>query len=65
MKGGLPERGPALPILMLISSSRCWKEGSSVFCLACLASGGKAKTKWGSAPTPCGYRKTEKSETLK
>lgn len=51
MKGGLPERGPALPILMVISSeSRCWNEGCSAFSLE---SGGRAKAVWGSAPTPC------------
>lgn len=54
MKGGLPERSPALPILMLISSSRYWKDGVSGFSLATLDSGGRARAMCGSAPTPCG-----------
>lgn len=57
MKGGLPERVPALPILMLISSSSCCREGSSAFSFICLASWGRAKAKWGSAATPCRWQK--------
>lgn len=65
MKGGLPERGPALPILMVISSSKCWKEGSSAFCLTTLDSGGRAKAMWGSAPTPCEWQKKTEGKGVK
>lgn len=61
MKGGLPERGPALPILMVISSSESGNEGSPAFSLASLDSGGRAKAIWGSAPTPCGWEKNDKT----
>lgn len=57
MKGGLPERVPALPILMLISSSSCCSEASSAFSFICLASWGRVKAKWGSVPTPCRWQK--------
>lgn len=57
MKGGLPEWGPALPILMVISSeSGRGNEGSSSFSFISLDSGGSTKAKWGSAPTPCEKR---------
>lgn len=61
MKGGLPERGPALPILMVISSSESGNEGSPAFSLASLDSGGRAKAIWGSEPTPCGWEKNDKT----
>ena len=55
MKGGLPECGPALPILMLISSDSVGSnDGSSAFSLSSLESRGRARAVWGSAPTPCG-----------
>lgn len=57
MKGGLPERVPALPILMLISSSSCCNECSSAFSFICLTSWGRTKAKWGSVPTPCKWEK--------
>lgn len=57
MKGGLPERGPALPILMVISSSKSWIGGLPSFSLSSLESGGRAKAMWGSAPTPCRRQK--------
>lgn len=57
MKGGLPERGAALPIRMVISSEPSrWNDGSSAFSLGSLDWGGRASAMWGSAPTPCGER---------
>lgn len=65
MKGGLPDRGPVLPILMLISSSRCWNDDSSAFSLAILESRGRAMAKWGSAPTPYRWQIEEHKERIK